>query len=96
MPLATAANQLIAEASARVGVRLAPGQDAERVARLLTEFLRRDPPAGVRVDTRVRTATPGWKTAARGPAFDAAAARSPPATALWIAVALGILLAVFQ
>ena len=31
MPLATAANQLIAEASARVGVRLAPGQDAERV-----------------------------------------------------------------
>jgi acetylornithine deacetylase/succinyl-diaminopimelate desuccinylase-like protein len=72
MPLATAANQLIAEASARVGVRLAPGQDAERVARLLTEFLRRDPPAGVRVETRVRTATPGWKTTARGPAFDAA------------------------
>jgi acetylornithine deacetylase/succinyl-diaminopimelate desuccinylase-like protein len=72
MPLATAANQLIAEASARVGVRLAPGQDAERVARRLTEFLHRDPPAGVQVDTRVRTATPGWKTAARGPAFDAA------------------------
>ena len=33
MPLATAANQLIAEAKARVGVRLAPGQDADRAAR---------------------------------------------------------------
>jgi len=72
MPLATAANQLIAEASARVGVRLAPGQDAERAARLLTECLRRDPPAGVEVVTRLVTATPGWKTATRGPAFDAA------------------------
>jgi acetylornithine deacetylase/succinyl-diaminopimelate desuccinylase-like protein len=72
MPLAIAANQLIAEASARVGVRLAPGQDADRVARLVTECLRRDPPAGAQVETRVGTATPGWKTATRGPAFDAA------------------------
>jgi acetylornithine deacetylase/succinyl-diaminopimelate desuccinylase-like protein len=72
MPLASAANQLIAEASARVGVRLAPGQDAERVVRVLTEALRRDPPAGVRVETQVKTATPGWKTGSRGPAFDAA------------------------
>ncbi len=72
MPLATAANQLIAEASARVGVRLAPGQDAERAARLVTECLRRDPPAAAQVTTRVLTATPGWKTATRGPAFDAA------------------------
>ncbi|MFI5215669.1 MAG: M20/M25/M40 family metallo-hydrolase [Candidatus Limnocylindria bacterium] len=72
MPLATAANQLIAEASARVGVRLAPGQDAERAARLVLEALRRDPPAGVEVRTHVVTATPGWKTAARSPAFAAA------------------------
>ena len=72
MPLATAANQLIAEASARVGVRLAPGQDAERAARLVTECLRRDPPAASLVTTRLVTATPGWKTATRGPAFDAA------------------------
>jgi acetylornithine deacetylase/succinyl-diaminopimelate desuccinylase-like protein len=72
MPLATAANQLIAEASARVGVRLAPGQDAERAVRLVTECLRRDPPAAAQVTTRVVTATPGWKTATRGPAFDAA------------------------
>jgi acetylornithine deacetylase/succinyl-diaminopimelate desuccinylase-like protein len=72
MPLASAANQLIAEASARIGVRIAPGQDAQRVARLLDEFVRRDPPGGVRVETRLATATPGWRTDARGPAFDAA------------------------
>jgi acetylornithine deacetylase/succinyl-diaminopimelate desuccinylase-like protein len=72
MPLATAANQLMAEASARVGVRVAPGQDAKRVAELVRAFVQRDPPAGVRVDTAVPTAVPGWKTRAEGPAFDAA------------------------
>jgi acetylornithine deacetylase/succinyl-diaminopimelate desuccinylase-like protein len=39
---------------------------------VLTEALRRDPPAGVRVETQVKTATPGWKTGSHGPAFDAA------------------------
>jgi len=46
MPLATAANQLIATASARVGVRIAPGQDARRVSELLVEFLQSDPAQG--------------------------------------------------
>ncbi len=72
MPLAGAANQLVAEARARVGVRLAPGQDAERVARLVSEFLQRDPPAGVSVETTLRAAVPGWQTRPEGPAFDAA------------------------
>ena len=72
MPLATAANQLMAEAAARVGVRLAPGQDPERVARLLVDFLERDPPRGVAVETTARAAVPGWSTTPAGPAFDAA------------------------
>jgi acetylornithine deacetylase/succinyl-diaminopimelate desuccinylase-like protein len=72
MPLATAANQLMSEARARVGVRLAPGQDPERVRALLVEFLQRDPPQGVRVETAVPAAVPGWKTTPEGPAFDAA------------------------
>jgi acetylornithine deacetylase/succinyl-diaminopimelate desuccinylase-like protein len=72
MPLATAANQLMAEARARVGVRVAPGQDAQRIAELVVEFVKRDPPAGVRVETSVPAAVPGWKTVAEGPAFDAA------------------------
>jgi len=72
MPLATAANQLIAEAKARVGVRLAPGQDADRAARLLVEFLASDPPHGVIVELEATTAVPGWQTTPEGPAFDAA------------------------
>ncbi len=72
MPFATAANQLVDEARARVGVRVAPGQDPERVARVVSEWLRRDPPAGVRVETSVPAAVAGWRTTPRGPAFDAA------------------------
>jgi acetylornithine deacetylase/succinyl-diaminopimelate desuccinylase-like protein len=72
MPLATAANQLMAEAGARVGVRLAPGQDAERVRCLVTAFLQRNPPWGVVVETRCETAVPGWRTDPVGPAFEAA------------------------
>ena len=72
MPLATAANQLMAEAHARVGVRLAPGQDAGRVRDLLVEFIERDPPQGVSVTARVVASVPGWKTRSVGPAFEAA------------------------
>jgi acetylornithine deacetylase/succinyl-diaminopimelate desuccinylase-like protein len=72
MPLATAANQLMAEARARVGIRLAPGQDPDRAAKLASEFLTREPPFGVRVDVEVVSAAGGWQTDARGPAFDAA------------------------
>jgi len=71
-PLATASNQLLDEARARVGVRLAPGQDAQRVAALLEDFLRRDPPLGAKVEVQVGVAVPGWRTEPRGPAFDAA------------------------
>ncbi len=72
MPLATAANQLMAEARARIGVRVAPGQNPQRAAELVAEFVKRDPPAGVRVETSVPAAVAGWKTRADGPAFDAA------------------------
>jgi acetylornithine deacetylase/succinyl-diaminopimelate desuccinylase-like protein len=72
MPLAKAANQLVAEAKARVSVRVAPGQDALRVRDRLLEFLARDPPLGTRVEAHAIAAVPGWKTRADGPAFDAA------------------------
>jgi acetylornithine deacetylase/succinyl-diaminopimelate desuccinylase-like protein len=70
--LATAANQLMDVARARIGLRLAPGQDARRAARLLADFLRRDPPAGAQVEVELRSAGGGWSTRASGPAFDAA------------------------
>lgn len=72
MPLATAANQLIAVARARVGVRLAPGQDADRVARIVVDFLKADPPFGVEVELEASNAVPGWLTEPVGAAFDAA------------------------
>ncbi len=72
VPFATAANQLVDEARARVGVRVAPGQDPDRVARCVSEWLRRDPPAGVRVETSVPAAVAGWRTTPEGPAFEAA------------------------
>jgi len=72
MPLAGAANQLMAEAKARVGVRIAPGQDPERVRSRLVAFLEASPPAGVSIEARPGAAVPGWRTTAEGPAFDAA------------------------
>lgn len=72
IPLAAAANQLIDVARARVGMRLAPGQDAERAREQLVAFLQLDPPWGVEVETESDTAVPGWLTSPDGPAFDAA------------------------
>ncbi len=71
-PLEGAANQLIDLARARVSLRLAPGQDAERARAGLERFLRSDPPWGVEVETRAESASPGWSTEPTGPAFDAA------------------------
>ena len=72
MPLAEAANQLIAEARARVGVRIAPGQDPERMRRIVEDFLRADPPWGVQIEIESEAAVGGWSIEPVGPAFDAA------------------------
>ena len=72
MPLATAANQLMAEARARVSVRLAPGQDPGRAAKCTLAFLEREPPFGVQVEAVVAASVSGWRTEPIGPAFDAA------------------------
>jgi hypothetical protein len=53
MALAQAGNQLIAEAAARVGVRIAPGQDPEVMRSRVVAFLEADPPGRqVRVEAR--------------------------------------------
>jgi acetylornithine deacetylase/succinyl-diaminopimelate desuccinylase-like protein len=72
VPLAEAANQLIADASARVGMRLAPGQDPELMRDRLIDFLCKDPPWGVTVSAHAECAVPGWRTHPEGPAFEAA------------------------
>ncbi len=72
IPLAEAANQLVDVAAARVGVRLAPGQDAERMRTLMMDFLRRDPPFGVAIELTCGSAAPGWRRDPNGPDIDAA------------------------
>ncbi|MFK7896893.1 MAG: M20/M25/M40 family metallo-hydrolase [Myxococcota bacterium] len=72
MPLAEAGNQLIAEAAARVGVRIAPGQDPAAMRDRVLAFLSADPPWGVEVELRTEALTAGWMTEPSGPAFEAA------------------------
>ena len=72
VPLLQASNQLVAEARARVGVRVAPGQDAQRVAKRVVEFLEGDPPLGTRVRAEPVAVVSGWRTRPSGPAFAAA------------------------
>jgi acetylornithine deacetylase/succinyl-diaminopimelate desuccinylase-like protein len=72
MPLAEAGNQLIAEASARVGVRIGPGQDPEAMRERVVAFLAADPPWGVEVEIEAGAAHGGWRVEPEGPAFEAA------------------------
>jgi acetylornithine deacetylase/succinyl-diaminopimelate desuccinylase-like protein len=71
-PIAGSANRLMEEAAARVGLRLAPSQDAQRAASLLADTLRHAPPNGVEVEVTIESAAGGWETSPVGPAFDAA------------------------
>lgn len=72
MPLADAGNQLIAEAAARIGVRIAPGQDPAAMTKRVVEFLEADPPWGVRVEIECEEAVGGWHVEPQGEAFEAA------------------------
>jgi acetylornithine deacetylase/succinyl-diaminopimelate desuccinylase-like protein len=72
MPLAEAGNQLIAEAAARIGVRIAPGQDPDAMRDRVVRFLEADPPWGVEVVVEAETAVGGWGIDPDGPAFAAA------------------------
>lgn len=65
---------LVAEASARISVRLAPGQDPERIVAHVTDHLVRHAPWGMQVTVDPGVAVAAWITDPRGPAFDAARA----------------------
>ena len=72
VPLAQASNQLVAEAAARVSVRIAPGQDPEAMRARVIAFLAAEPPWGVEVRVEAREAVGGWRVEPCGPAFEAA------------------------
>jgi acetylornithine deacetylase/succinyl-diaminopimelate desuccinylase-like protein len=72
MPLADAGNQLIAEAAARVGVRIAPGQDPDAMRNRVVRVLEADPPWGVEVAVTAQAAVAGWQIEPAGADFGAA------------------------
>lgn len=65
-------NTVAPSASARVSVRLGPGQDPERALRLLTEWLQDATPWGLHVDVVPGAAGAAYAADPSGPAFQAA------------------------
>ncbi len=68
------APQLVAEASARISLRLAPGQDPDHVVGRVADHLRAHAPWGMEVEVTPGVAVPAWITEPEGPAFAAAEA----------------------
>ena len=74
-PIAGSSNQILAEAAARVSVRLAPGQDPLRCQQVLAHHLRAVAPWGLTVEIdSSHEAAPAWVCEPTGPAFAAAEA----------------------
>ena len=65
-------NAVRAAASARLSVRIAPGQTADELYSLLEAHLLDKPPGGVRVDVTLLGGGGAWLYEPKGPAFEAA------------------------
>ena len=70
-PIAGSSPQIVAEATARLNVRLAPGQDPERAHKLLRDHLASRVPWGLELEITPVWGAAGWLTEPRGWAFDA-------------------------
>jgi acetylornithine deacetylase/succinyl-diaminopimelate desuccinylase-like protein len=71
-PIAGSSPQIVARATARLNVRLAPGQDPDRAHRLLRDHLAARVPWGLELETTPVWGAAGWLCEPRGWAFDAA------------------------
>jgi acetylornithine deacetylase/succinyl-diaminopimelate desuccinylase-like protein len=71
-PVAGSSNQIVAEAAARISVRVATGQDPQRVNGALRDHLVRRVPFGLECTFEPEEATPAWRCEPEGPAFTAA------------------------
>lgn len=71
-PTAGSSPQIVARATARLNIRLAPGQDPERAHRLVREHVAARVPWGIEVETTPLWGAPGWLSEPTGWAFDAA------------------------
>jgi acetylornithine deacetylase/succinyl-diaminopimelate desuccinylase-like protein len=73
-PLAGSSNQIVASATARLSLRLAAGQEPERVLAQLRAHLERRVPWGLKLEIVEHGGAPAWHTEPDGPAFVAARA----------------------
>jgi acetylornithine deacetylase/succinyl-diaminopimelate desuccinylase-like protein len=71
-PIKGSSNQVIARATARVSLRLAPGQEPDRVIDQLRAHVERHTPWGLELRFTTLEGAPAWETDPTGPAFDAA------------------------
>jgi cysteinylglycine-S-conjugate dipeptidase len=70
-PISGSSPQIVAAATARLNVRLAPGQDPERAHRLLREHIAACVPWGLELETTPVWGAAGWLCEPRGWAFEA-------------------------
>ncbi len=70
-PVEGSSNQIVPSARARIGVRIVPGQAPAKVLSALVKHLKANTPWGLELSIRPMTASPAWRTASTGPAFDA-------------------------
>ncbi len=71
-PIKGSSNQIVARASARVSMRLGPGQEPDRVLAGLRAHIERTVPWGLELTFTALEGAPAWQTDPTGPAFDAA------------------------
>jgi acetylornithine deacetylase/succinyl-diaminopimelate desuccinylase-like protein len=71
-PIKGSSNQIVARATARVSLRLGPGQEPERVLAGLRAHVERQVPWGLECTFTELEGAPAWQTDPTGPAFDAA------------------------
>jgi acetylornithine deacetylase/succinyl-diaminopimelate desuccinylase-like protein len=71
-PIAGSSNQIVAAATARLSIRLAPGQEPARALEQLHQHLLHRLPWGVELVFRPHGGAPAWRTEPDGPAFTAA------------------------
>jgi acetylornithine deacetylase/succinyl-diaminopimelate desuccinylase-like protein len=71
-PVAGSSNQIVASATARLSLRLAAGQEPERVLAQLRAHLGRRVPWGLELEIVDHGGSPAWRTEPDGPAFVAA------------------------
>lgn len=71
-PIEGSSNQIVAEASARLSIRIVRGQDPDRLLRCLHEHLESRVPWGLEFSFRADESVPAWSCTPEGWAFDAA------------------------